>query len=482
MLPSASASPGPATGRLIVVYRQNSVPQAVTGVRVLSSVPRWGIAVVQASEPTPDAETQRHLQADPAVAYVVHDVPIHGSQIQTAAPDLTKVPATPDWYYTSSPQGWAVQQVGGYGKQVPGPGTPATGPWDASMGSGVRIAILDSGVSSTHPDIAPNLVYQQSLIDQTAMPSPCDDSSAEDQDGHGTFTASLAAGALGRGTGMIVGVAPKASLLNIKVLQRMPASGSGSVESLCQQGSPGGLMSWLIEGMAAASAQHADIISISAGSLLDTDSGEAEGLIAAINRAVYNATQAGALVIAAAGNDGESLDNSQYMEMPAQAQDALAVVASTNPQCAQNLTPGAVCRPGAVEVPYYSNFGTTLQSIAAPGGSLPQDTSGTGVSGFVRGACATGLPRTVDGLPSQPGHSFGCFNLGHIGYVEAIGTSASAPLAAGVAAILKGAYPSLTPAQLAAALRSSATPTAQVTLGSPVNTVNAVSALEAISP
>jgi subtilisin family serine protease len=170
------------------------------------------------------------------------------------------------------------------------------------------------------------------------------------------------------------------------------------------------------------------------------------------------------------------------MEMPAQAQDALAVVASTNPQCAQNLTPGAVCRPGAVAVPYYSNFGTTLQSIAAPGGSLPQDTSGTGVSGFVRGACATGLPRTVDGLPSQPGHSFGCFNLGHIGYVEAIGTSASAPLAAGVAAILKGAYPSLTPAQLAAALRSSATPTAQVTLGSPVNTVNAVSALEAISP
>ena len=65
-----------------------------------------------------------------------------------------------------------------------------------------------------------------------------------------------------------------------------------------------------------------------------------------------------------------------------------------------------------------------------------------GVTGFVRGACSTGIANTQDGLPSQAGHSFGCFGLGHVAYVQAIGTSASAPLVAGVAAILKGALPS----------------------------------------
>jgi subtilisin family serine protease len=481
------ADPDHIADRLIVLYRTNAVPAAVPGARIVSSIPAWGIASVAAQSDSQQAgdpdllQLQSRLASDPAIAYVVHDRRIHGSQLQIGQSasqfnnEASKMPETPDWYYTSSPQGWAVKQVGGFGNHAPG--APAGGPWDQSMGKGVSIAVLDSGISATHPDTASNLVYAQSLIDQTALPSPCDDGSTSDQEGHGTFVASLAAGALGRNTGMVVGVAPQASLLNIKILQRMPASGTGTQQALCEEGAPSGLMSWLISGIALASQQHADIISISAGSLLDSYSGEAEGLIAAINRAVYNATQAGSLVIAAAGNDGESLDDNRYIEMPAQAQDALAVVATTNPQCQQNLSTSATCRPGPLAIPYYSNYGATLQSVAAPGGSLPQDVSGVGVSGFVRGACSTGLVNTEDGLPSQPGHSFGCFNLGHASYVEAIGTSASAPLVAGVAAILKGAYPSLTPVQLAAALRGSTTAQPQSAAGASLNPVSAVAAL-----
>jgi subtilisin family serine protease len=477
--------------RLIVVYRgaAPAAPSAMlasAGADVVLRIPAWGLAVVQgntANDPQLRA-LQARIAADPAVAYVVHDRYVRGAGMVAARPvhaeisEASQASMPADWFYTSSPQSWAVKQVGGYGARVAG--GPAQGPWNASMGRGVRIAILDTGISSTHPDTAPNLIYSQSMVDQNALPTPCDDGSAEDQDGHGTFTASLAAGAIGPRTGMVVGVAPEASLLNIKVLQRMPANGAGNTAHLCEQGSAGGLMSWIIAGIAAASHRHADIISISAGGLMDTYSGEAEGVIAAINRAVYNATQAGALVIAALGNNGESLDNGRYVEIPAQATDALAVMATTNPKCAQDVTAGAKCERGPAALAYYSNYGTTLGAVGAPGGSLPQIAANQGgVSGFVRGACSTGIRNTQDGLPAQRGHSFGCFGFGHVAYVEAIGTSASAPLTAGVAAILKGAHPEMTPAQLANALRNSATRLENVA-PAPVNLVNAEKALAAL--
>jgi subtilisin family serine protease len=101
----------------------------------------------------------------------------------------------------------------------------------------------------------------------------------------------------------------------------------------------------------------------------------------------------------------------------------------------------------------------------------------TGISGFVRGACSTGLPGTQDGLPSKHGLSFGCFGFGHTPYVEAIGTSASAPLVAGVAALIKGANPALSPAQIAALLRSTAQPLPAPS-GVALNMVNAAAALQ----
>src|SRR6202012_2042545 len=99
--------------------------------------------------------------------------------------------------------------TGGYGDSVPG--STASGPWNTSLGAGVRIAILDSGVDANHPDISPHLALHLSEINQSVLPSPCDDGSPQDQSGHGTWTASLAAGALGPGTGNVIGVAPRAT-------------------------------------------------------------------------------------------------------------------------------------------------------------------------------------------------------------------------------------------------------------------------------
>jgi subtilisin family serine protease len=342
------------------------------------------------------------------------------------------------------------------------------------MGKGVRIAIIDSGVDQTHPDIAPNLALNITEVDQTAYPSPCDDGTPQDQQGHGTWTASLAAAAIGPGTGQVIGVAPAATILNIKVLQRMPATISGTTTPAqqCTAGEASGLLSWVMQGIEDAITNRANIISLSIGATADLTTGDGAGLKAAFDRITYAATQANIVLVASAGNDGFDLSNPRYVELPAQSRGVVAIVASTNPACAQNLTPGSACAPGPVTLPYYSNYGAPLNALAAPGGSYPAGDD-QGISGWVRGACSTGKPNTTDGIPSDPAHSYGCFNLGHTAYVQAMGTSASAPLAAGVAALLRAAHPDWTASTIVTAMRNSAIPAP----GLPVPQVNAAAAL-----
>jgi hypothetical protein len=184
--------------RYLVLYRNAAIPGdaearvASTGAHLTQRNEHFGIAAVVSTTQTSgedDATTLRRLAAQPNVEYVLHDrivsahrlrlqsiapasigvdtpgqstnpdigrLPTHGS-ILTTPPSLPAPPPQPpyDTYYTNTPQGWAVQQVGGYGNNVPG--GPAHGPWDTTMGKGVRIAIIDSGVDQSHPDIAPNL-------------------------------------------------------------------------------------------------------------------------------------------------------------------------------------------------------------------------------------------------------------------------------------------------------------------------------------
>ena len=186
--------------RYLMLYRNATIPGdaesrvASAGAHVTRRNEHFGIAAVESTVPEDDASTLRRLAAQPNVDYVLHDriVSAHRLRLQTITPASTGVniagqspsPSTPvgrlpthgtilttppnlpapppppppppyDTYYTNTPQGWAVQQVGGYGNNVPG--GPAHGPWDTTMGKGVRIAIIDSGVDRYHPDIAPNL-------------------------------------------------------------------------------------------------------------------------------------------------------------------------------------------------------------------------------------------------------------------------------------------------------------------------------------
>jgi hypothetical protein len=478
-----------AHGHLVVVYRNHAVPAnanelaARIGARA-THLPLFGLSALHVTGDE-DAAIAR-LLAQPEVLTVLHDRIVTAHALifplqtipQRATPQTLPIPlplppigiprpkppiiithpipapAPTDAYY-ASPQSWAVQQTGGYGDNVPG--SPATGPWTTSLSAGVRIAILDSGIDANHPDIAPNLALNLTEIDQTALPSACDDGSPQDQQGHGTWTASLAAAAIGGGN--MIGVAPQATLLNIKVLERMPSTTGTTLTAQCEAGEATGLLSWVLEGIAAAVAQHANVISLSLGTLVDTTTGDGAGWQAQFNAATYAAAQAGTVIVAALGNDGLNLSGSNYIELPAQSRDVLPVTASTNPACAENLAPNATCVPGPITRTSYSNFGAA-GAISAPGGDYPQGpglTQPTTPTGFVTGACSSGLPNTSDGLPST-GQSFGCFNLGHTAYIQAIGTSASAPLVAGAAAILHAAHPTWDPTQIISALQTTASP------------------------
>jgi subtilisin family serine protease len=199
-----------------------------------------------------------------------------------------------------------------------------------------------------------------------------------------------------------------------------------------------------------------------------------KGALSAFNRVANFVTAHGAIVFAAAGN--AALDLTQIrssVELPAQGSNIIAVMATTNPD-----KPPAGCPLGTDCLASYSDFGSNLHGLSAPGGDSPAGGcafSGTpcNPTGFVRGACSAGVPGTTTPSPTgypasgppPAGTSWGCFSLSaivsgqrvnHIWYAQATGTSAATPIAAGAAALAKAANPSLTPSQVRTILQQTA--------------------------
>jgi subtilisin family serine protease len=80
--------------------------------------------------------------------------------------------------------------------------------WDASTGSGITIAILDTGVDGTHPDLAPHMVPGWNFYDNN--------SNTSDVYGHGTEVAGTAAAVLNNGVG-VAGVAGNAYIMPVRI-------------------------------------------------------------------------------------------------------------------------------------------------------------------------------------------------------------------------------------------------------------------------
>jgi serine protease AprX len=145
--------------------------------------------------------------------------------------------------------------------------------WSAGYrGTGIKVAIVDTGIDRAHPDFAGRIVAGASFVG----------GDYQDDNGHGTHVASTCAGTGAAQGGTYKGVAPEARLYAAKVLDR---GGSGS-------------MSGVMAGVEWAVDQGVQVINLSLGGSGSSDGQDALSLTcnAAVSR--------GIVVCVAAGNEG----------------------------------------------------------------------------------------------------------------------------------------------------------------------------------
>ncbi|OAH11072.1 S8 family peptidase [Streptomyces jeddahensis] len=339
------------------------------------------------------ADVIAEYEADPQVAYVVPD-------------RLNKPLADPnDTEYSKQ---WDLFEATA-GMRVPGA-------WDIATGSGVTVAVIDTGYV-THSDLAANIVAGYDFISDTAVSvdgngrdsNPADPGDwyaanecgagvpASDSSWHGTHVAGTIAAVTNNSKG-VAGIAYNAKISPLRVLGKCGGYDSDIIDAITW--ASGGTVSGV-----PANTNVAKVINMSLGGSGSCTSATQSAINAAVNR--------GTTVVVAAGNSNANAANYS----PASCNNVISV-AATN-------------RSGSKAS--YSNYGSVVD-IAAPGG---QTSTGT----------ANGILSTLNSGAQGPSTE---------SYEYYQGTSMAAPHIAGLAALMKSANSSLTPAQIESAIKSNA--------------------------
>ncbi|MFJ9813765.1 S8 family peptidase [Streptomyces sp. NPDC101151] len=221
-------------------------------------------------------------------------------------------------------------------KSVPQIGAPTA--WAAGYtGKGVKVAVLDTGVDATHPDLKDQVIEAKNF-------TPAAD--ATDHFGHGTHVASIVAGTGAKSGGKYKGVAPDAKILNGKVLDD---TGSGDD-------------SGILAGMEWAASQGATVINLSLGGY---DTPEVDPLEAEVNKL---SAEKGILFAIAAGNEGP-----QSIGSPGSADAALTVGAvDDKDKLADFSSTGPRTGDGAIK-PDVTAPGVDITAAAAKGSVIDQE-------------------------------------------------------------------------------------------------------------
>ncbi|MFC5289872.1 S8 family serine peptidase [Actinokineospora guangxiensis] len=254
-------------------------------------------------------------------------------------------------------------------RSVPQIGAPAA--WAAGhTGAGTTVAVLDTGVDATHPDLAGAVVGAQDFSES---------GNTDDFLGHGTHVAATVTGG-----GKYQGVAPDAKLLNGKVLDD---HGFGTE-------------SGIIAGMEWAAAEGADVVNLSLGSSMPSDG--TDPMSQAVNRLT---AETGALFVVAAGNSGPT---SGSIGSPAAADAALTVGAVDRTDALADFSSRGPRKDGGVK-PDITAPGVDIVAakaangvIGAPVGDKHVALSGTSMaSPHVAGAAAILAGQHPDWSPEQ---------------------------------------------------------------------------------
>ncbi|MSQ82888.1 MAG: hypothetical protein EXR77_08220 [Myxococcales bacterium] len=293
-------------------------------------------------------------------------------------------------------------------------------------GSGVRVAVLDTGVDNQHPDLAGRVVAQQCFCQSGCPGGGKQSGNAQDAHGHGTHVASVLAGA---GKVAPIGIAPEAKLVAIRVFGK---TGTGPTSDLLAG------LNWLV---AHATALQVRIVNLSLGSD-ELFAGPCDSQDPVTAKALALLAKKGVTVFAAAGNDGSTWS----IAAPACLSQAVAVGATY----AGNYGPKSftgLCKDsstGSQKIACFSNR-SKMVTVVAPGAFLV----GAGLGG---------------------------------GTTVLAGTSQATPVAAAVAALLIGCKPALTVSKLRATLQNTAKPIKDPISGLTLGLVQAGAAALAVCP
>ena len=249
------------------------------------------------------------LGRDPAVEYAEPDQPVGA--------------ATSDQYF---PRQYALQNDGQSFTNTKGDITVPAGTldadvdaveaWNTTTGKGIKVAVLDSGVASDNPDIAPKVAARANF---SSSATKAGDPVAEDYYGHGTHVAGNVAATVNNTIG-VAGVCPGCTILAGKVLND---SGVGSSSSLASG------IDWAVS-------NGAKVINMSLGVRASRT----------LETAVNNAWNKGVVLVAAAGNGGN-----QTKIYPGAYPHVIAVGATDNNDAKAS----------------FSTYGASWVDLAAPG-------------------------------------------------------------------------------------------------------------------
>ncbi|MEN6356718.1 MAG: S8 family serine peptidase [Armatimonadota bacterium] len=292
---AGSASGAHKDGEIIVRYKSGMQSQLASGTKIAGASIERTVSQIRLQR----VKLPKNVTIDDAIAQYKKN-----PAVEYAGPNhIIHICMEPDDEYYLDPWLYWYWQWGLYSDIYPNAGIQAPDAWDVTTGSSsVIIAMVDTGVYTDHEDLASKIVAGHNFV--TGAPNPND---ANDDNGHGTFTAGIAAAQTNNNIG-IAGVSWGAKVMPIKV---MDADGYG-------------LESDAAEGIIWAADHGAKIISMSLGGYDDVPAEKA---------AIEYAYNKDCVLVGASGNDG--LDTSFY---PASYDQVIAVGASNenSQRCSEN--------------------------------------------------------------------------------------------------------------------------------------------------